>query len=378
MIICEDFFNILRKNNINFYTGVPDSLLKDFCAYVTDNVSSKNNIIAANEGNAIALAVGYHLATKGIGLVYMQNSGLGNIVNPITSLVDPLVYSIPMLIVVGWRGEPGIKDEPQHLKQGQITLDILDTLGIKYKTLSEHKEEAETTIDEAVDYIKSNNCPYAIIISKGTFEKYTLKNKIETDYELSREEAIKIIVSNLGLSDIIVSTTGMASRELFEIREQLKDGHERDFLTVGSMGHASQIAMGIALSKPDRNIYCIDGDGALIMHMGALAIIGSSKINNFKHIVINNGAHDSVGGQPTVGFDIDICSIARACGYKKAYSVNSKYKLGKYMNEIKDCTGPALLEIKVRKGGRSNLGRPTISPLENKNNFMNFLSERDL
>ena len=375
MINVENFYNSLKKNDIDFFAGVPDSLLKSFCAYIKDNVSEDKNIIAANEGNAVGIATGHYLATGKIGLVYMQNSGLGNAVNPLASLDDKLVYNIPILLVVGWRGEPGKKDEPQHKKQGLITVETLELLNIKYEIVSEDtsNEEMEKIVSKAALYMKENCEPFGIVVRKNTFEKYVLKNNIHIKMEMSREEAIEILTENMDDSSVIVSTTGMASRELFEIRERRNEEHKRDFLTVGSMGHASQIALGIALSKNDRNVYCLDGDGAMIMHLGGMAIIGSKQPYNFKHVLINNGAHDSVGGQDTVGLQIDIPSIAKACGYKSVYSCSTKEELKKYAELIKSENGPVLLEIKVRKGAREDLGRPTKTPIENKNGFMEFL-----
>lgn len=376
MIKVNEFYSLLKENEIDFFTGVPDSLLKSFCAYIKDNTPDTHNVTAANEGNALGLAAGYHLATNKIALVYMQNSGLGNIVNPLTSLTDSLVYSIPALIMVGWRGEPGKKDEPQHIKQGQVTLELLDTLGISYTILSKEStnSEAKAALAKAMEYMKNNSEPYAIVIKKDTFENYVLKTDIKTSFELTREEAIKIIVESLEKEDVIVSTTGMASRELFELREQLKEGHEKDFLTVGSMGHSSQIALGISIAKPNRNVYCLDGDGALIMHMGALTTVGSISPKNYKHIIINNGAHDSVGGQPTVGLNIDIEAIAKASGYTEALCAETKEEVYEMINKIKSIEGPALLQIKVNKGARNDLGRPTTTPIQNKEAFMKFLS----
>jgi phosphonopyruvate decarboxylase len=377
MIKPLEFYNLLKRNEIEFFTGVPDSLLKSFCAFVKDSTTASHNIIAANEGNALALAAGYYLATKRIALVYMQNSGLGNIVNPITSLTDPLVYSIPALLLVGWRGEPGKKDEPQHAKQGKITLELLETLGVKYSVFSTDtsNEEMEKIVNAAVKHMTENKEPYALVVRKDTFEDYKLKSAVKTDFQLTREEAISIIVENIDEEDIIVSTTGMASRELFEFRERRGEAHERDFLTVGSMGHASQIALGIALAKPDRQVYCLDGDGALIMHMGGLATIGSIAPGNYKHFIINNGAHDSVGGQPTVGFNIDIKSIAGASGYNTVLSAETTQELIEKINLLKASEGPALLEVKVNKGARKDLGRPTNTPEQNKRDFMNFLNK---
>ncbi|MBU3220243.1 phosphonopyruvate decarboxylase [Clostridium algidicarnis] len=377
MINTEEFYKNLKSNKIDFFVGVPDSLLKDFCAYIKENVDSKNNIVAANEGNALAIASGYYLATGNPALVYMQNSGQGNIINPLASLNDPLVYSIPALLVIGWRGEPNKKDEPQHKKQGLVTLKLLEALDIEYSILTEKDDVGiwKKKISEAVEYMKKEKRPYALVVTKGTFSTYKLKEQSKVNFEMSREDAIKEIVNALGDEDTIVSTTGMASRELFEEREARNMGHEKDFLTVGSMGHASQIALGIALSKPKKNVYCLDGDGALLMHLGGLAITGTQKVENFKHIVINNGAHDSVGGQSTVGLDIDIPSIAKSCGYKKTFTVSTFEDLKAYLKILVEAKGPVLLEVKVRKGARKDLGRPTTSPIENKDMFMKFLAK---
>jgi phosphonopyruvate decarboxylase len=377
MINAGKFYELLRSRGVDFFTGVPDSLLKDVCAYIKENSSEGQNIIAANEGNAIGLAAGYHLATGKIPLVYMQNSGLGNIVNPLTSLTDPLVYSIPMLLMIGWRGEPGKKDEPQHKKQGLITLELLNTIGVKFSVFDSSMsiEEAEIQLEMAFSHMRANNEPYALVIKKETFETYKLKTEVATELELTREDAIKTLAAVIGTDGVILSTTGMSSRELFEYREEVCQGHERDFLTVGSMGHASQIALGIALAKEDKMVYCLDGDGALIMHMGSLAVIGANSPPNFKHIVINNGAHDSVGGQPTAGFYIDIPAIAKACGYKNALTAETREDIIAMLGELQLSDGPSLLEIKVKKGARKDLGRPTTTPIKNKESFMELLSK---
>lgn len=375
MISPHDFYNLLKKNEITFFTGIPDSLLKDFCAYVADNVSSENHITPANEGSAIALASGYHLATEKIGLVYMQNSGQGNSTNPLTSLADPEVYSIPILLLIGWRGEPGKQDEPQHIKQGKVTLDLLTILGIPYEILPDSIEESEKVLEKAIKYMKEKNAPFALVVKKDTFEKYDAKNEEVNPFKLSREDAIKLITSRLSSEEIIISTTGKTSRELFEFREELGQEHNKDFLTVGSMGHASQIALGVALQKPNKQVYCFDGDGAVIMHMGSLAIIGQQYPKNFKHIVLNNGAHDSVSGQPTAGFRIDIPAIARACGYNLVLKAETTDDIQEKIELLKASDGPALLEIKLNKGARKNLGRPTSTPIENKIAFMDFLKK---
>jgi phosphonopyruvate decarboxylase len=373
MIECKVFYDLLLKNNIDFFCGVPDSLLKDFLAYVMDHTRKEKNIITANEGSAVALAAGYHLATGKVGMVYLQNSGQGNTINPLTSLVDKEVYGIPVLLLIGWRGEPGRKDEPQHVKQGKITKSLLQALEIPFIVLPDTLEEVEKALEVACTFMREQSAPYALVVREGTFTSYHLKSSSETSYPLCREDALKLIIDQLSPRDIVVSTTGKTSRELFEYRKVLKQDHSRDFLTVGSMGHCSQIALGIALSKPDKNIYCVDGDGAVIMHMGSLAIIGSQAPSNFKHIVINNGAHDSVGGQPTVGFQIDIPAIAKACGYRSVFKAETDEEVTREVGSLKIANGPALLEIRVDKGSRQNLGRPTTTPLENKRAFVRFV-----
>ncbi len=371
----EFFINKLKKHGINFFAGVPDSLLKSVCAYISDNFDNKHNIITANEGGAIGLATGYHLATGNIGCVYMQNSGLGNIVNPLTSLTDPEVYHIPMLLIIGWRGRPGEHDEPQHIKQGKVTTGLLNILGINYDVLNHDEEIATHQIDKAVNEIKNSGNVYALIIEKGTFEPYTLQKQNNNHSLLSREESIQEVASIIEPNAVIVSTTGMISRELFEHRTFSNQGHYQDFLTVGSMGHASQIALGIAMQQPHRRVYCFDGDGAAIMHLGGLAIIGSSAQTNFVHIVFNNGAHDSVGGQPTVGFDIDMLKIATACGYRMALRIDDRTTLEKLPQIIANEAGPIFVEIRVKCGNRKDLGRPTTTPIENKEALMSFLKK---
>lgn len=375
MIRPEYFYNTLRGMGIDFYTGVPDSLLKDICAYITDHADRKNNIIAANEGGAVGLAAGYHLATGNIPVVYMQNSGLGNTVNPLMSLTDSDVYRIPVLLVIGWRGEPGVHDEPQHVKQGKTTLPLLDAMEIRHEIMSGDEAELEKQLAGGVRYMKETGRSFALVVKKGTFGKYKLQNGTHNPYTMEREEAIKAVAGAMDVKDIVVSTTGKISRELFEHRTATGEGHSRDFLTVGSMGHASQIALGIALNRPERNVYCFDGDGAAIMHMGGMGIVASMLPGNFYHIVFNNGAHDSVGGQPTIGFGIDLPKIAAGCGYKTVMSVATRSELDTILPTLTTLPAPLLLEIKVKKGSRDDLGRPTTTPVENKEALMSFLEE---
>ncbi|XP_076114542.1 phosphonopyruvate decarboxylase-like isoform X2 [Mytilus galloprovincialis] len=372
-----EFYKACVGLGIDYFTGVPDSLLKDFCAYVTANAPEGKHLIAANEGNAVALASGYHLATGKHSMVYLQNSGLGNIVNPIMSLTSQSVYSIPMLLFIGWRGEPGKRDEPQHSTQGQSTPGLLAALGIPFQPLPDYQEGAEQALLTAKHYMKSANAPYALLVKRQIFSPYKLPKTGEPQFPLNREGALKVLIDCLGNKDVVISTTGMTSRELFEYRVTKDMGHEKDFLTVGSMGHASSIALGIALQKPRRQVFCLDGDGAAIMHLGSMASIGQNGPANLKHVIINNGAHDSVGGQPSDAKNHDTFSfvkIAEGCGYKQAFSATTEEEIKTAIAAMRSMDGPLLLEIKAEKGHRKQLGRPTRTPLQNKEDFMHFLA----
>ena len=373
MIRPSYFYDLLIKNGTDFFAGVPDSLLKNFCAYVTDNAPQEKHIISANEGSATGLATGYHLATGKIPMIYMQNSGEGNMVNPLMSIADPDVYSIPMLIVIGWRGEPGVHDEPQHVKQGKVTCDLLDAMKVPYEVLSDKEEDLPAQFEKAYKYIKENNAQYAFVIRKGTFDEYKLVNNIPVDGKMSREEAIEKIMLSADDRTAFVSTTGMISRELYEQRDKHNMGHDRDFLTVGGMGHASQIALAIAMQKKDRQVYCLDGDGASIMQMGGMATIGSRKPSNYVHFVLNNVAHDSVGGQPTVGREVDFCEIAEGCGYENVVKVTTPEELDAVLGDAETKEKLTFVEVFVTKGARKDLGRPKSTPVENKEALMAFL-----
>lgn len=373
MIKAYNFIQLLNKNNINFFAGVPDSKLQSFCDKLIEMLGlSNSHIIAANEGNAVGLAAGYYLATGNYPCVYLQNSGIGNIVNPVASLLNEKIYSIPVLFIIGWRGEPDIKDEPQHIFQGEITLKLLEDLNIEYIVLD--KETDEKSINNYLNKFKnilSEGKLCAFVIREGVFEKEKLID-YKNNNTLIREKAIEIIIK-YSKDDIIVSTTGKISRELFEIRERKNMGHERDFLTVGSMGHSSMIALSIALQLKDKRIYCLDGDGALLMHFGASAIIANKKPKNFVHIVLNNAAHESVGGMPTICDKLDLCKIAEDLGYEESYKVETIEELENILKSIKN--NLTFIEVKVSIFSRKDLMRPNISPIENKNNFIKFLRE---
>lgn len=368
--------NLVKIIDSDFYTGVPDSQLKALCNYLMDTygIDPKHHIIAANEGNCTALAAGYHLATGKVPVVYMQNSGEGNIINPVASLLNDKVYAIPVVFVVGWRGEPGIHDEPQHIYQGEVTVKLLEDMDIATFVIGK-----ETTDDEVVakmeefKSILAAGKDVAFVIRKGALTDAP-KVEYKNDNKMVREEIIQHIVKASG-EDPIVSTTGKASRELFETRVANGQSHKYDFLTVGSMGHSSSIALGVAINKPDTRVWCIDGDGAVLMHMGSVAVMGSNKPKNVIHVVINNGAHETVGGQPTVAADIDLVAIAKACGYPNAVCVNSFEALDKELEAAKGRNELSLIEVKCSIGAREDLGRPTTTALENKQNFMGYLKK---
>ena len=369
MIDVKRFFDSLKDEGVSRFCGVPDSLLKNICAYISDNTTSSQHLITANEGSAVALAVGQFITTGQPSLVYMQNSGFGNAINPLLSLADAKVYGIPMLVLVGWRGEPGVKDEPQHIKQGEIMEGLLDACDLPTVIIDAETKSIEGVLRSAVALTITNNQPVVLLVKKGAFGPYKLKNTMSDIADSSREDAIKMIVEASGVDDIFVSTTGMASRELFEIRVQNRQSHERDFLTVGSMGHANMIALGVA-QNTDRHVFCIDGDGASIMHLGNLTSTGQSGAKNLIHVLLNNAAHDSVGGQPTCADAIDIPLIAKACGYASVKSISKLDEIQHYIEQIKVQAGPHLLEVRVKKGSRSDLGRPTSSPIQNKEALM--------
>lgn len=335
MIRPEFFIERLRAGGVDCFAGVPDSLLKNVCAYITDHFDAAHHVISANEGAAVGLAAGHYLATGRPACVYMQNSGEGNAINPLASLTDPEVYHIPVLLLIGWRGRPGVHDEPQHAKQGKVTTGLLDVMGIRYEVLAKEEAAAERQVARALEAL-GNGEVFALVVEKDTFGDYRLRNAEKDTFVMSREEAIRTVAAALDGKDCIVSTTGMISRELFEYRTAMGQGHERDFLTVGSMGHASQIALGMALAQPGRRVWCFDGDGATVMHMGSLAIVADKAPRNLIHVVFNNGAHDSVGGQPTVGLKIDLPAVAKAVGYRAAYSVEDKATLAVVLSDAKD------------------------------------------
>lgn len=358
MIDIRQFSDIILENGVEFISGVPDTLLNDFCLQVESNWPADKHVIAANEGNAVAMAAGYHLATNTVPLVYMQNSGIGNAVNPLISLTHQSVYGIPMILLIGWRGEPGIKDHPQHTKQGELTPVLMNDLDIPWKKLTDDINEAAEIIKWAVKDAIENSRPVAILVPKRVLEKGEKDGFEDQPGLMSREEAIHCIVDSLPNDTIFVAATGRATRELYEVRRLRNESHDHDFLNVGAMGHTSSIAAGIALANSSRLVVCLDGDASAIMHMGAMAVLGQKKqLGNLLHIVLNNGVHESVGGQKAVSGNIDLFRIAEHAGYNTTKAqILSDQSLISALNEfILHTDGPKFIEVKIKKGMRKDL-----------------------
>ena len=368
MIQPKDFFEAMTARGVDFYSGVPDSLLSNFCAYVDDQGGRNKHLITANEGNAVALAIGYHMATGKVAIVYMQNSGLGNIINPLTSLADPEVCKVPMLLLIGWRGEPAIKDEPQHVKQGRVTLQQHNLLKIPHWVIDANSN-VDDTLNIAFASLRQRNAAVALVVRKDTFAKYKPQKMLVQKSTLAREVALEQLLKLCSENDLIVSTTGITSREVFELR--VKHGQkQRDFLTVGGMGHASSIALGVAIGQPNRRVVCLDGDGSMLMHMGSMPVIATFKPQKFIHVLLNNGSHESVGGQATSSHVMDFAQLSKAVGYSDYAEADDIESIQNAWSRLQNVVGPVLFEIKIKTGSRDNLGRPTTTAEQNKLAFM--------
>lgn len=377
MIEPKKFVECCEAQQISLFTGVPDSLLKQLCSHIMAELPRERHIIAANEGAAVGIAMGHYLRTGSPALVYLQNSGFGNVVNPVLSLADPDVYGIPMLIVIGWRGQAGVKDEPQHVTQGRLMGAALDALELPWAVLPKDPAAAEQCVKDAVAAAVERGGPSVLMVEKGTFAESAAAAPPPQHEELpSREEALVALTDAVGPDATIVSTTGMLSRELFEYRQRAGADGARDFLTVGGMGHASSIALGIAAGGRHEEVWCFDGDGALLMHLGSLAVIADHAPPGYFHVVFNNGVHDSVGGQPHSIGTVDIAAAARALGYRYAASAADPAALPEAVAQLRAHGGPSLLELRVRPGNRPDIGRPTRTPQESKQAFMAALRQR--
>ena len=371
MIDSTSISSFFVQHDVELVAGVPDSLLSGLSASFNLQFGPERHVITANEGNAVALAIGHHLSTTKAAVVYLQNSGLGNIVNPITSLAHSDVYCIPMFLIIGWRGEVGVSDEPQHVKQGRSTPDMLETLDIPHRVITADCD-ITAELEAAWDEMLKTNAPVAVLIGKGVLKSgppLPSPNIIKSTPSLSREEAIELILDLSDPEDVFVATTGKAGRELFELREQREQQCD-DFLTVGGMGYASSIALGVSKALPQARVICLDGDGALLMHMGGLAIIGAESPSNFIHFLLNNESHESVGGQPTVAGQVDFSAVTEGCGYQAYFFADDKVSLMSCWEKAIVTQGPVFIEVSINQSSRKNLGRPKTSPLENKLGFM--------
>lgn len=375
MIRPHVFAGHLAAEGVSLYCGVPDSLLKEFNAYVSDGASGVEHVITANEGNAIGVAIGHYLRTGAPAVVYLQNSGIGNAVNPLTSLADPEVYGIPMVLLIGWRGQPGVPDEPQHRKQGRIMPALLDALELPWSVLPREEEAAGAAVRETIAQSVATGTPHAFLVEKGTFGPADVPAARPESGLPTREEALGALIAEIGTGQVVVSSTGMLSRELYEHRARA-GAAETDFLTVGGMGHASSIALGIALQEREREVWCLDGDGSLLMHLGALPVIAEHASRSYFHVVFNNGVHDSVGGQPTSIGQVDVRALAESCGYRHAVALSSLEALPGELARLRETGGPVLLELRVRPGSRGDLGRPGATPAESRAAVMKALAEQ--
>ncbi len=367
-IDAREFCDTLARRGLDFFCGVPDSLLADLCACVADDATPFENLICANEGNAVGVACGWYVGTGRPAVVYMQNSGEGNAVNPLLSLADPDVYGIPMMLVIGWRGEPGIPDEPQHAKQGKVTLALLEAMGVPFKVLNPALWESQ--IAELSTTMAQSSRPVAIVVRKGTFASYPHAPEA-LPLPLTRETALETILSEMGTSDLVVSTTGKESREVFEVRERRHEPHDRDFLTVGGMGHTLSIALGLARGC-NRKVWCLDGDGSMLMHLGGLAVAAQCWPDNLRYIVNVNGAHESVGGQPNVAGRIDVPAVLCGLGLGRVLEASDRDQLASGMRDLA-CGSARALVVYTRQGSRGNLGRPTVAPAANMAAMMRLL-----
>lgn len=375
MIEQKKLFSALDNMGLDFFTGVPDSLLNDFCLYLVNNLPDNQHVMAANEGNAIGIAAGYHMATGKVPVVYMQNSGIGNATNPLLSLTHPTVYSIPLILVIGWRGDPNIKDHAQHKKQGELTSVLMDDMDIPYQILDSN----DTVIEKfqwAKDKAEEINAPVALIAKKAILTQKEKKQEYLENALMNREEAISAVLDVFGDDAIYLATTGRATRELHEQVAAHGFSHEIEFLNVGAMGHLSSIGLGLALGHPQKKVIVFDGDAAAVMHMGSLATNGRYQPSNLIHVVLNNGVNESVGGQLSSGQIIDLTTIAKGCGYTTLNKfVESKEELQKAISHMAKCNHLSFIDVHVRQGIRKDMPGLKIEHQPAKEAFMDYCAK---
>ena len=366
MIEVNSLVSLLKKNNCDFFTGVPDSVLKELSIKL-QNKNKKKHIIATNEGSAVSLGIGHYLSTKRVPCIYMQNSGLSNALNPLISIAHKRVYSIPLILVIGWRGSPRIKDEPQHNIKGEITENILKLLNIKYTILRSNNDLNK--FDKQIKLAKKKSSIVACLIEQGTLTKNKKTNKKKDFYNLDKEIFLKTLLLTLKKNTKIISSTGFNSREIMYLRKKFKITNGRDFYMVGGMGHTSSVALGYSLSNK-KNVICIDGDGSLLMHLGSIKTAGTFANKNFKYILLNNNSHDSVGNQSTYANNVNFEKLSKSLGFKKFYSIKNKINLKKKIKTFLSEKELSFLEIKISNSKIKKLPRPT-DLLKIKKIFMN-------
>jgi phosphonopyruvate decarboxylase len=351
MLNQERVFQTLSDQGVTFFTGVPDSYLNGFCNYALAHCGDRN-VIAANEGNAVGIAAGHYFATRELPLVYMQNSGMGNTINPLASLADKDVYAVPMLLLIGWRGQGDTEpNHPQHKLQGEITPTLLEVMHIPYAVLEDDDDRFAEIVREAADYCRTTRRPYGLIAPKGVMAASEKANDVDDSYPMSREEAIEVILDHMPADTIYAATTGRATRELFFLRERRGETKRHDYLNVGSMGHASSVALGIALERRSRPVVVLDGDAAAMMHLGALTMVSKGEVPNLLHVVLNNGAHESVGGQSSAGHLVDFTKVAEACGYATVgHAVTGREELIAAIEQLRGCGQAAFIDCRIHKG----------------------------
>lgn len=378
MVNQDKLFASLHQMGIHFFTGVPDSLLNDFCLYLTNNIPDGEHVMAANEGNAIAIAAGNYLATGNIPLVYMQNSGIGNATNPLLSLTHSCVYSIPMILVIGWRGDPAVKDHAQHEKQGELTPILMEDMDIPFRILDDN----DTVIERfqwAYTQAQAISSPVALIAKKGILAQKEKHQEYPESTLMSREEAISAVIDILGENAIYLATTGRATRELHEQLQLHGISHQREFLNVGAMGHLSSIGLGMALGAPDKKVVIFDGDAAAVMHMGSFATNGRYHPKNLIHIVLNNGVNESVGGQLSAGQIVNLTSIAKSCGYNTLPSfIVSKQELQESVKSLVNADHLSFVDLHVRQGIRKDIPKLSINHKESIEELHQLLIKKDV
>ena len=365
MIKIDSLINVLKKNDINFFTGIPDSILIELSRFL-QNKNKRKHIRATSEGSAISIGIGHYLSTKQVPCIYMQNSGLSNALNPLISITSKKVYNIPLVLIIGWRGSPRVKDEPQHNVKGKITESILKLLNIKYTIVRSGNDLSQ--FNKIVKNAKKNNNIAACLIEQGTIKKIKKTYNKKNFYKLNKELFLKTLLETLEKNSKVISSTGYNSRELMYLRNKYKLINTKDFYMVGGMGHTASVALGYSLSTKKKTI-CIDGDGSFLMHLGSIKTAGTFANNNFKYILLNNNSHDSVGGQNTYANNIDFEKLSKSLGFKKFYKIKNNKNLKQNIKRFLKGNNLNFLEVKITNSKIKNLPRPN-DLIKIKNLFM--------